>query len=250
MNLSLFGIGVSVGGEKSEKSPEIQLETILQGMKKKGQKLLITIDDVAATKEMKFFASRFQNYIRHDLPVYLLMTGLSQNIQNLQDENNLTFLYRCPKIMMTPLNVTAMADQYQQEFNLEREDARNMARMTRGYSFAFQVLGHYTWENNGNYQKALPQTKIYLAEMAYDKIWSELSNKDKEIMMAICNIADKNNGKAKVQVVREKISESGNTFNQYRRRLITAGLLDGSEHGWVYITLPFFEQYVLETYGE
>ena len=104
--------------------------------------------------------------------------------------------------------------------------------------------------HNGNYQKALPQTKIYLAEMAYDKIWSELSNKDKEIMMAICNIADKNNGKAKVQVVREKISESGNTFNQYRRRLITAGLLDGSEHGWVYITLPFFEQYVLETYGE
>ena len=30
-----------------------------------------------------------------------------------------------------------------------------MAKITKGYPFAFQVLGYYTFENGGSYEKAL-----------------------------------------------------------------------------------------------
>ena len=37
-------------------------------------------------------------------------------------------------------------------FKMEREDAMQMADLTQGYPFAFQVLGYLTWNNHGDYQ--------------------------------------------------------------------------------------------------
>ena len=39
-------------------------------------------------------------------------------------------------------------------------------------------------------------------------------------------------------------------FNPYRSRLIRKGLIDGEEYGYVYFTLPLFEQFVIENYRE
>ena len=37
-----------------------------------------------------------------------------------------------------------------------------------------------------------------------------------------------------------------NQFNPYRKRLIKKGILSGEMRGYVYFTLPLFEDYVLE----
>ncbi len=90
--------------------------------------------------------------MRQDLPVYLLATGLYENIDGLQNEKSLTFLYRVPKIQMKPLNTQAIIRKYMDIFQMEREDAMQMADLTQGYPFAFQVLGYLTWNNHGDYQ--------------------------------------------------------------------------------------------------
>lgn len=56
-----------------------------------------------------------------------------------------------------------------------------MARLTMGYPFAFQVLGYLTRNNHGDYKSILPQYEQYLSEFVYDKLWSELSAKDKMV---------------------------------------------------------------------
>ena len=91
---------------------------------------------------------------------------------------SLTFLYRAPKIVLEPLNIGAMARNYAASFQLDEKDAMNMARMTRGYSFAFQVLGYFTWEMEGSYEKAIDNYRQYLEDFVYEKIWTELSKKD------------------------------------------------------------------------
>lgn len=58
---------------------------------------------------MQAFASAFQIFIRQDLPLYLLMTGLYENINNLQNEDNTTFLYRAPKVELKSLNITTIS---------------------------------------------------------------------------------------------------------------------------------------------
>ncbi len=76
------------------------------------------------------------------------MTGLYENIHNLQNEKTLTFLYRAPKIILEPLNYTAMIAKYKQIFSCDKEKAQEMAVLTKGYSYAFQLLGYLVWNND------------------------------------------------------------------------------------------------------
>ncbi len=74
------------------------------------------------------------------------MTGLYDNINDLRNEKNLTFLYRAPRMELLPLNLSNIADNYRKNLNIGDEEAERMAKLTRGYSFAFQVLGYFTWK--------------------------------------------------------------------------------------------------------
>lgn len=53
---------------------------------------------------------------------------------------------------MKPLNTQAIIRKYMDIFQMEREDAMQMADLTQGYPFAFQVLDYLTWNNHGDYQ--------------------------------------------------------------------------------------------------
>ena len=126
---------------------------------------------------MQVFAGSFQIFVRQDLPVFLLATGLYENIDELQNEKNLTFLYRAPKIQLKPLNNRAIMNKYKTIFKNESEQAAKMAELTKGYPFAFQVLGYLTWNHAGDYEAVIDEYEQYLSEFVYDKIWSELSQK-------------------------------------------------------------------------
>ena len=98
INLSFFGFGLEVKGAAPITEIETALQKMLISLKKKGKRLLISVDEVTNTPQMRAFAAAFQIFLRQDLPVYLLMTGLYENVSALQDEKSLTFLYRAPKI--------------------------------------------------------------------------------------------------------------------------------------------------------
>lgn len=121
------------------------------------------------------FVSNFQIYITQHYPVYLVMTGLYDNISNLQNEKSLTFLYRAPKIFLAPLSIPSMTTSYRTVFDIAPKEAVQMAKLTKGYPFAFQILGYLKWENRSSIEKLLPDFDEALASYAYEKIWSELS---------------------------------------------------------------------------
>ncbi len=241
IDLSFWGFGVSIEGAAPITDAETAIIAILEKMKKNGKKLLVTIDEVTNNEFMHVFAGSFQIFVRQDLPIFLLATGLYENIDELQNEKNLTFLYRAPKIQMKPLNQQAIIKKYMNIFQIEREQAAQMAELTKGYPFAFQVLGYLTWNNHGNYREVLEEYEQYLSEFVYDKIWSELSPKDRVVARGI---AETDSGK--IKDIREHLGMETNQFNPYRKRLIKKGILSGEMRGYVYFTLPLFEDYVLE----
>ncbi|MBR5952986.1 MAG: AAA family ATPase [Pseudobutyrivibrio sp.] len=118
-----------------------------------------------------------------------------------------------------------------------------MAKMTKGYSFAFQVLGYFTWKENGDYKAALPDYQQYLKDYVYEKIWSELSSGDRKLAYGI---AKSETGKA--SEIKAELSIKNNEYTPYRDRLIKRGIIDGREHGHLKFILPLFEQYVLNNY--
>ena len=243
IDLSFFGFGVSIEGTVPITDAETAIIKILEKIKKSGRRLLVTIDEMTNSESMKVFAGAFQIFVRQELPVFLLGTGLYENIEELQNERSLTFLYRAPKIQLRPLNNGAIINKYKTIFHISQESASQMAELTKGYPFAFQVLGYLTWNHDGDYHAVLDEYKQYLSEFVYDKIWSELSAKDRMVAKAI---ADEKSGK--IKDIRERLGMETNEFNPYRKRLIKKGIVSGEMRGYVYFTLPLFAEYVIENY--
>ena len=48
---------------------------------------------------------------------------------------------------MTPLNITYIRDDYQRTLGISFEEAEKMAFMTKGYAYAYQVMGKYMWDS-------------------------------------------------------------------------------------------------------
>lgn len=241
LDFSAFGLGVTIENAAPVTDVEDMVAKMLDQIRKQGMRLLITIDEVVYSEQMKVFVSAFQIFMRQDYPIFLLMTGLYENIYELQNDKSLTFLYRAPKIILEPLSLTAVCQHYMDIFRLDKESAGKMAALTRGYPFAFQVLGYLYWEHRDTktVQEILPEYDQYLEEYVYSKIWSEMSDKDKEIMQQLAESGD-----IKVKDLREQLEMSSEQFSVYRERLKRKGVIDTRKYGKISMALPRFEEFI------
>ena len=241
LDFSAFGLGVAIENAAPVTDVEDMVAKKLDQIRKQGMRLLITIDEVVYSEQMKVFVSAFQIFMRQDYPIFLLMTGLYENIYELQNDKSLTFLYRAPKIILEPLSLTVVCQHYMDIFRLDKESAGKMAALTRGYPFAFQVLGYLYWEHRDTktVQEILPEYDQYLEEYVYSKIWSEMSDKDKEIMQQLAE-----SGEIKVKDLREQLEMSSEQFSVYRERLKRKGVIDTRKYGKISMALPRFEEFI------
>ena len=244
-SINISGIGLSA----EENAPAPDYETIIEAMLKevsrKSLKVLIVIDEVENTEAMRRFASSFQIFIRAGLPVRLLMAGLPENILGLANERKSTFLLRTPRIIMEPLNLGMIMRSYQKTLHVSQEDAGILAKLTRGYSFAYQALGYISWGKeihplDKSFEDILFEYDYYLQEYSYKKIWEELSPTDKNVMRALASLGDS----AKIADIRNILSMDSNKFNVYRARLKNQGLIDTSSYGVIAFSLPRFSEFV------
>ncbi len=86
------------------------------------------------TQYVRKLAGEYQIWIREELPIFLVMTGLYENIYDLQNVKSLTFLHRAPKVYLWPFNYAVIANNYQGILKIERRDAVEMAKLTKGYA--------------------------------------------------------------------------------------------------------------------
>lgn len=245
INLSFLGLGVELSGVAPITNIETAITKMLEAIQKKGKRVLITIDEVSNSKNMRIFASAYQIFVRQRLPVFLLMTGLYENVQELQNEKSMTFLYRAPKVELRPLNLDSIAKSYSRTLSVDQHSAIKMAHLTKGYSFAFQVLGYYSWEVGGNYTAILEDYRHYLEDYVYEKLWSELSRTDHLVAYAIACSST-----GKVSEIMEALKMEKNYFSNYRSRLLKRGLVNGEPRGYLSFTLPMFEKFVISKFED
>ncbi len=246
VNVSLAGFGIGISGKRDEKDAVGKIEALLEYASKKNKKVLITIDEVINNKSMAVFASQFQIFIRKDYPVYLIMTGLYENIYAIQNNPSLTFLLRSPKIIINPLSMLQISEHYKNIFEIDNVEANKLAAYTKGYALAFQALGFLYWEyrDEKDLKDIISELKHLLDDFAYRKIWESLSENDKSIVQVIAE-----NGRIEVKDVRENLKMSSSSFSKYRDRLINRGVIKSVERGKIELTLPFFDE-LIKSYAE
>ena len=236
VNVSLAGFGAGIGEKKAQEDPVSGIKTLLEKAKKKNKKILITIDEVENNENMKRFASQFQIFIRRDYPIFLIMTGLYENIYQIQNNPALTFLLRSPKIEMGPLVHSRIVRKYQELLGVDDKVAGKLASLTGGYAFAFQALGSIYWENKDapDEKEICAEYDSLLEEFVYRKIWDGLSDNDRKIVLAI------NDSETKVGNVCEACGITNEVFSKYRERLIIKQIIEAPKHGYVKLKLPRF----------
>jgi ribosomal protein L20A (L18A) len=238
---SFSGISFSISGEKPITNVISLIEVLLDRMKKSDKNILIAVDEVSNNDYVKTFTQAFQLLIRKDYPIHLLMTGLYQNIYELQNDKDLTFLYRAPKISLEPLNLAAITNSYQELLIITKEEALLLAKETKGYAYAYQVLGHLVFEKRNPKldDKLYAKYDQYLEEYVYEKMYSELSSNDKKILKAFTS--DDINS---VDNLLLKSKMKKNVFSVYRDRLIKRGIIESPEYGKLLLKLPRFYEFL------
>ena len=243
IDLSALGIGVSLKNSTPIYDISVALQSLFGELKKKGYKVLITIDEIVSNSNIKAFAGVYQILLMKKMPAFLLMTGLYENINNLQNEKTLTFLYRAPKIYLEPLSLFSIAQSYRRILELDDKTAKEMSLLTKGYAYAYQVLGYIYWEKiveNGSCTKLEELIDEYdstLSEYVYEKIWSELPGKELNIITLLVK-----NGEMKNKDIRDELSLNDSQMSVYRDRLKRRGLIDVSKYGYMSLILPRFKE--------
>jgi hypothetical protein len=115
--------------------------------------------------------------------------------------------------------------------------------MTKGYSFAFQVFGAFSYTYGPMSDEAMDRSRQYLEDYAYEKIWSDMSANDRRLAYGIAISGD-----GKVSKIKEILDLDQNEINPYRKRLVRKGLVNGDLHGYLVFALPLFGSFVLDNY--
>lgn len=241
LNLTKFGIGVNVSKKSPAASITHALREILKIIKKNNKKVLITIDEARRTNAMVDFIQEFQIMIREDLPVYIIVAGLYEDIESIENTDGLTFFLRATKYEMTPLNFTRVKSDYEKTLGVSSQVAEEMAIITKGYPFAYQALGKYMWDEKADTvtEEVLMRLDEVLAEKVYDKVWSELSPTD---CMYMDFLAQKDEMSATELL--ETMNKKHNEWSEPRKRLKEKGLIDVSTRGIIKMRLPRIKEYV------
>lgn len=256
ITFSAFGLQLSANIEHTLSTYQGILTQMFSRLKDQGIKVLVTIDEVKSTKELRNFASYYQLLNRDDYPVALMMTGLPENVSELQNEDVMTFLLRGKRIALSSLNLTQIEYSYRNVFSeasysVEDGTLIEMAVMTKGCSYAFQLLGYLAWKKAKHtkiidanlLEQIKPEYLLELDQNAYTKIFDGLSNQDRKFLYAMAQ-SDKN--RVLIKDIRQRINRPSNFVANYRRRLLDDQVIKVTNYGEVAFTLPFFREYVLK----
>lgn len=241
-SFSFHGLTFSIAGKNPILNIDDLLDRMLSEINRQGKKVLVLIDEASNNEYMKRFALSFQILIRHDYPLFLVMTSLYENISGLENEQNMTFLIRAPRIYISSLNINSIAASYQETMGLSQAESFRYARMTKGYAFAFQLLGYLLFEgkkNNESERTILAKLDQYLEEFVYRKIWPSLTPVERAILYALPD-----ESAVTVKTIMENAKMKKESFSKYRDRLIKKGVLVCPSRGKLAFALPRFRHFL------
>ena len=245
VSATIMGNGGGLGFNKerdTEIDSGVELDNCFQKLMGSKTKILIGVDDVSRTKYMIEFASEFSKWLRAGYPVYLVCTGLYENIQNLSNVKNLTFFRRATTIQSQFLNYVRMVEMYKKTLSIDNDKAKFLAGLTKGYAYAFQKLGFLYFESKTkNMDDIIIDLKTELFSYSYEKIWEELTVEDRLLI----SLLDKDNVEYKREYLIKKMGDKHANYNVYRDRLLKRGLIINKQKT-ISLALPFFAEYMVD----
>lgn len=112
----------------------------------------------------------------------------------LYSSHNLTFLVRADRFHINKLQKLSIVQAYIKLFDITSDQAEEIAEMTQGYAYAFQLIGDFMYElsTGKNFEESWNYTKLAfkdtLFNQAYDVISHELTEIDFQFLYEMSKI--------------------------------------------------------------
>ncbi|MBQ7244246.1 MAG: hypothetical protein IJS52_08630 [Bacilli bacterium] len=235
-------VSLTVKKQPLSDDPEIVARQLTKDAFEHGKRILVTIDEVVATESLRLFANFFQSVMGLDVPLCLLLTGIRENIEAISSDRSMSFLSRLPKINLGPLDLGEEAIEYSKALNISLSTAAVLAKRTEGYAYAYQVLGHFLYEQKKTEidEELWEAVSTHLWCNGYDVLWRDLTKVDKAFLVALAESTSK-----EALDVRSRLHMSESNYQNYRRRLMKRGYLRADAYGKIAFALPAFDTYAL-----
>lgn len=231
---------INIKDNENYYSDEADLQEMINKAKKKNYNILIGIDDIAKTDEMVRFLSILGTIImQKDVNVRFICTGLSKNIEDFVNVPHLSFFVRNEAVTMKPLDVHSISRKYRQLLEVSQTDAIELAKFTKGYAYAYQVLGEICFKLNKSVIDE--EVEVEFDEKIgsqYDLLWDNMTDAEQELVRIIVNTES-----GDVSEIKSKMKkESG--YTSLRDRLIKKHMLLAQGRGIITVPLPRYREYV------
>lgn len=257
---SAGALGFSFGLTFSEEVREnygfrTKLSLLCDRLAENDRRVLLLVDEVQPnTDAMRALTSTYQHLAGEGKDIAIAMAGLPNSVSRVLNDRVLTFLNRARKRYLEPLSLGDVMAYYADAFERENRavsepQLHRLAEATRGFPYLLQLVGYYLVEfseagdivSDNVIESAVTAAQEELAADVFSPTLNELSRKDIEILHAIARQGD---GVVSVSDILEEMSLSNSYFQQYRARLIDAGVVSSPRDGELVITVPYLAEHL------
>ena len=238
--------------EPSPRDLRSDIERLLDLLVVRGAGLFVTIDEVHGgdKAQLREIATITQLMNRHDRQFAIAMAGLPAAVSEMLSDDVLTFMRRADRHDLQSLYVDDVEDALRATIEshhrtIDDEGCRLAAEATDGYPYLVQLVGYQVWRSTGSAHidrssvtRGVENAKRRLRDQVHGPALKDLSDGDRAYLKAMS--AD--DGPSRTADIAQRLGQSPQYANTYRRRLIAAGVVESPARGRVDLAIPYLRE--------
>ena len=232
----------------------LKLTMIADTLEKHNKGILILVDEVQAnSSQMRELAVTYQHLVGEGKNIAIAIAGLPGAISNVMHDDILTFLNRAHKVDLTPLSLNDISLLYSERFaedgkSIETETLNFAVESTLGYPYLMQLIGYYILRYSKESdaitkeiaENAVINAKRDMVDSIHITCLKPLSDKDRAFLEAM----SQDKGSSRIGDIQKRMGVSSAYAQQYRIRLIEAGVILSEQKGRVEYAIPYLGEYL------
>ncbi|MDR1791576.1 MAG: AAA family ATPase [Propionibacteriaceae bacterium] len=252
-----FSLGLTFTDEvRRDYGFRVKLSLLCDALAGAGHGVLILVDEVVSTSpQMRELSATFQQLRGERKDIAIAMAALPASMSSVLNDEVLTFLNRAHKVQLGPIRLNDVAVFYTQAFTrlgktFSAEVIQQMTEASFGYPYLLQLIGYHAQQLLGDeleltattVELAIGNARRELADDVYAPALKQLSARD----LAFLNAMAVDDGSSQIKDVAARAQMSRANAQQYRARLLEAGLIASTARGEIEFVLPYLGTYLRE----
>lgn len=252
------GLGLTrqlVDDHRETASLRSRLELLTDALAPHRTGVLITLDELhsGARRDLTEITQTVQHLFREEREVAFLAAGLPHDVAGLLDRPGTTFLRRAEHSVLTAVSDADVREALRVPIEdsgrtIGTEALETAAEGTRRYPFLIQLVGYHSWradpaapEITAAHAREGVRTAVRrMGRLVHEPAVRALSDVDRRFVDAM--VVD--DGPSRMQDVAQRLGVDASYAGQYRRRLISAGLVAPAGYGKVDLALPYLREHL------